>query len=70
MMKVNGAAFRKMRESRLMGPYNLAKQAGISPSIIKSIETGGSPRLESIRKVLAALGLSVQEAYEQKLLED
>jgi predicted transcriptional regulator len=69
-MKVNGAAFKKMRENRLLGPYNLAKLAGISPSIIKSIEQGGSPRLESIRKVLAALDLTVQEAYQNKMLEE
>lgn len=69
-MKVNGAEFRKMRENRLLGPYNLAKLAGISPSIIKSIEQGGTPRLESIRKVLTALDLTVQEAYQRKMLEE
>jgi predicted transcriptional regulator len=69
-MKVNGAAFKKIRENRLLGPYNLAKRAGISPSIIKSIEQGGTPRLESIRKVLTALDLTVQDAYSMGLLED
>ncbi|MDR2302875.1 MAG: helix-turn-helix domain-containing protein [Deltaproteobacteria bacterium] len=69
-MKVNGAEFKKMRENRLLGPYNLAKLAGISPSIIKSIENGGSPRLESIRKVLAALDLTVEEAYQKRMLEE
>jgi DNA-binding phage protein len=69
-MKINCDAFKKLRESKLLGVYNLAKQADVSPSIVKSLEEGGRPRLESIRKVIVALGLTVEEAYQKKLIED
>lgn len=69
-MKINGEAFRKMRENLLLSQYHLAKLAGVTPNVVKSIEQGGLPRLQSIRKLLSVLNLTVQEAYQDKLLED
>ncbi|MDR1657465.1 MAG: helix-turn-helix domain-containing protein [Deltaproteobacteria bacterium] len=69
-MKVNGAAFKKARESLLLGTNHLAKVADLSPSCIKNLENGGNLRLGSIRKVIAALGLTIEDAYDKKLIED
>jgi DNA-binding phage protein len=47
----------------------LAKQAGVSTTIIRNLEMGKSPRLDSVRKVIAALGLTVQEALDRRMVE-
>jgi predicted transcriptional regulator len=69
-MKINYSVLKKMIENRLYTPGKFARLAGISPNILTSIEQGGSPRYQSLRKILAALDLTVEEAYLQNLLDD
>lgn len=69
-MKINGEAFRKAREARLLGTHHLAKAADVSPGCIQGLESAGRARLSTLRKIIAALGMSIQEAYDRKFLED
>ncbi|MDR1050711.1 MAG: helix-turn-helix domain-containing protein [Deltaproteobacteria bacterium] len=67
-MNVDGEAFKKARLKKLLSPLNLASEAGVSPNIIKNIEKGKTPRLDLIRKVILALGLTVEEALEKRMI--
>ncbi|MDR2456272.1 MAG: helix-turn-helix domain-containing protein [Deltaproteobacteria bacterium] len=69
-MKINTSAFKKARESRLLGIHHLAKSADVSPGCVKGLENGTSPRLDTLRKIIAALGMTVEEAYEKKFIEE
>ena len=55
----------RFREQQLMAKAELARKAGVSESTIDRIEAGKDCRLETKRKILFALGLSLQES--QKL---
>jgi DNA-binding XRE family transcriptional regulator len=52
----------KFREAALMAKAELARKAGVSESTIDRIEAGHECRMETKRKILFALGLSVQES--------
>ena len=52
----------RFREQQLMAKAELARKAGVSGSTIDRIEAGKDCRLETKRKILFALGLSVQES--------
>lgn len=47
---------KKKREERLMSKAELARKAGVSPLTIARIEKGYSCRLETMRRILLALG--------------
>jgi predicted transcriptional regulator len=68
-MKVNGDAFKKARMKQLLSSFGLAKQAGVSPNIVRNIESGKIPRLDSMRKVIVALGMTVEEALEYRMIQ-
>ncbi|MDR3134506.1 MAG: helix-turn-helix domain-containing protein [Deltaproteobacteria bacterium] len=68
-MKVNGDAFREARLNKLMSKLHLASSSGVSPNIIKNIEQGKPARPDLIRKVVLALGLTVEEAFEKKMVK-
>jgi DNA-binding XRE family transcriptional regulator len=68
-MKINGEAFKLARERRLYGAQHLAKVAEVSPGCVKVLESGGVPRLETLRKIINALGMTIEEAYEKKFIE-
>jgi predicted transcriptional regulator len=68
-MKIDGDAFRKARIKQLLSPFGLAKQAGVSPNIVRNLELGKSPRVESVRKVILALGMTVEEARDRRMVE-
>jgi DNA-binding XRE family transcriptional regulator len=55
----------KFREAALMAKAELARKAGVSESTIDRVEAGHECRMETKRKILFALGLSLQES--QKL---
>jgi len=55
---------REVREKRLISVAELARKAGISPLTIARVEKGESCRLETKRKILAALGLKPVERDE------
>jgi transcriptional regulator with XRE-family HTH domain len=68
-MLVNGDAFREARMSKLMSKLRLASNSGVSPNIIKNIELGKPARPDLIRKVVLALGMTVEEAFEKKMVK-
>ena len=68
-MKVNPAQFVKAREDQLLSVLTLANKAELSVKVIKHLEEGKPVRLVSIRKVITALGLTLDEALEKKLIE-
>jgi DNA-binding XRE family transcriptional regulator len=55
----------KFREAALMAKAELARKAGVSESTIDRVEAGHDCRMETKRKILFALGLTVQDG--QKL---
>ena len=52
----------RARESQLLGKAELARRAGVSESTIDRVEAGHGCRMETKRKILFALGLSLQES--------
>ena len=52
----------RFREAQLMAKAELARRAGVSESTIDRIEAGKECRMETKRKILFALGLTVQES--------
>ncbi|HSW60569.1 MAG TPA: helix-turn-helix transcriptional regulator [bacterium] len=52
---------KKMREKLLMSKSELARKAGVSVLTIDRIEKDGECRMETKRKILLALGLSLDE---------
>lgn len=57
-----------IRESRLMSKSELARKAGVSSLTIDRIERGESCRLETMRKIILALGYSLDE--KNKVFQD
>lgn len=52
---------REIRESLLMSKAELARQAGISPVTVDRIEKGAPCRMATMRKVILALGLKLED---------
>ena len=52
----------KLREAQLLGKAELARKAGVSESTLDRVESGAECRLETKRKIILALGLSVQDS--------
>ncbi len=52
---------KSIREARLMSKSELARKAGVSPLTIDRIERGENCRLETKRKIILALGYSLEE---------
>ena len=52
---------RKFRENHLLSKAELARRAALSALTIDRIEKGFSCRIDTQRKILAALGLSVED---------
>lgn len=52
---------KKIREARLMSKCELARKAGISTLTIDRVERGEKCRLETMRKIILALGFSLNE---------
>jgi len=52
---------RKIRESLLMSKAELARKAGVSPLTIDRIEKGAPCRLATMRKIILALGLRIED---------
>ncbi|MEK6606399.1 MAG: helix-turn-helix transcriptional regulator [Myxococcota bacterium] len=49
---------RRLRVDRMMSKAELARRAGLSPLTIDRIERGFPARMDTMRKILEALGLS------------
>jgi DNA-binding XRE family transcriptional regulator len=54
-------SLREIRESLLMSKAELARKAGLSPITIDRIENGKDCRLETMRKIILALGLDLSD---------
>ena len=52
---------KKLRESKMMSKAELARSAGVSAVTIDRIERGEDCRMETKRKLILALGFSLQE---------
>lgn len=50
-----------IRESRLMSKSELARKAGISVLTVGRIERGEECRMETMRKIILALGYSLED---------
>lgn len=59
---------KKLRESKLISKSELARLAGVSPATIDRIERGEECRMETKRKILLALGYSLDE--KDKVFQD
>jgi ribosome-binding protein aMBF1 (putative translation factor) len=68
MIDVNRVAFFEARLEKFLSQETLASQAGVSPNVIKRIEKGQKIGSDVTRKVLAALGLTVGEAFERNFI--
>ncbi len=52
---------KNIRESMLLSKSELARKAGVSPLTIDRIERGHTCRVDTMRKIIQALGLKVSE---------
>ena len=50
-----------LREKKLMSKSELARKAGVSTVTIDRIERGESCRLETMRKIILALGYTLED---------
>lgn len=66
MNPINRVKF--IRESRLMSKSELARKAGISVLTVNRIERGEKCRMETMRKIILALGYSLED--KSKVFQD
>jgi DNA-binding XRE family transcriptional regulator len=52
---------KSIRESRLMSKSELARKAGVSALTVDRVERGEECRMETMRKIILALGYSIEE---------
>ena len=62
------SSLKALREQRLMSKAELARVAGVSPLTVNRIETGGTCRPETLRKIILALGYTL--ADKERLFPD
>jgi predicted transcriptional regulator len=67
-MKIDGNAFVKARESHLLGVLELANKADVTFKTLSRVEKGQSVKLVSLRKVIKALGLTIEEAVAKRMI--
>lgn len=59
---------KEIRESKLLSKSELARKAGVSSLTIDRVERGEPCRLETMRKIILALGYTTDE--KQKVFQD
>jgi DNA-binding XRE family transcriptional regulator len=59
---------KKIRESKLLSKAELARKANVSSLTIDRVERGEPCRLETMRKIILALGFSLDE--KEKVFQD
>ena len=52
---------RRLREDRLLSKAELARRAGVSPLTIDRVESGKPCRMDTKRKIILALGMTIEE---------
>ena len=55
---------KKIRERILMSKAELARKAGVSPLTVDRIEKGKNCRMETMRKIILALGYDISSKSE------
>jgi DNA-binding XRE family transcriptional regulator len=58
---VTQSAVRQIREKLLMSKAELARKAGVSPLTIDRVEKGKTCRMETMRKIILALGYKLSD---------
>ena len=61
VMKLARNSLKVIREQLLMSKAELARKAGVSPLTIDRIENGKSCRMETMRKIILALGYTLED---------
>ncbi len=59
---------KSIRESRLMSKSELARKAGVSTLTIDRVERGEKCRMETMRKIILALGYNLED--KEKVFQD
>jgi len=54
---------KQIREAKMMSKSELARLAGISPLTLQRIENGKVCRMATKRKILLALGLTIEQKH-------
>lgn len=54
---------KKLREAKMLSKTELARLAGISPLTLDRIEKGRDCRVSTKRKILFALGLTIEQKH-------
>lgn len=54
---------KRVREAKMLSKAELARLAGISPLTLQRIEMGKDCRMATKRKILLALGLSIEQKH-------
>lgn len=62
--KVGRNAVKENREKVLMSKAELARKAGVSPLTIDRVESGKNCRMETMRKIILALGRDLSDKNE------
>lgn len=60
-MKRAGNNVRTLREEQLLSKAELARKAGVSVLTVDRVESGKGCRLDTKRKIILALGMTVQD---------
>ena len=55
------SAVKEIREKLLMSKAELARKAGVSPLTIDRVEKGKTCRMETMRKIILALGYKLSD---------
>jgi DNA-binding XRE family transcriptional regulator len=58
---VTQSAVKEIREKLLMSKAELARKAGVSPLTIDRVEKGKTCRMETMRKIILALGYKLSD---------
>jgi DNA-binding XRE family transcriptional regulator len=54
-------ALKDYREANLISKSELARKAGLSPQTIERVENGGPCRMDTLRKIVVALGIRFED---------
>jgi predicted transcriptional regulator len=68
MVAINSRGLKEFRTSRMLTITELARASDVSAKAIRQVEAGGPCRLETARRLLAGLGLTIEEARRRGLL--
>ncbi|MDR1578605.1 MAG: helix-turn-helix domain-containing protein [Deltaproteobacteria bacterium] len=60
-MKHSKISFKEIREKQMISVAELARKAGVSTQTITRIESGGTCRMDTMRKIILALGYTVED---------